>query len=305
MKNFKFYLLAAFAALNLISCNDNDDADEQVSENKVDAYIQFENVFSDHDFNLNHDYTSANNGVLNITALKYMITDITFYGSNGTADYTVPTQESFHIIDASCEATDYKYLTGIPDGTYNKISFRYGVSEEVFELGTEAQGDMLVAANEFGMNWGWTSGYQFLKYEGSYAGNAANTFKVHNGSHGSSSTGHGTANKSVTDAPSRIDNSKLITLAFSNDADILVSDNTSPKVHLKIDVANIFNSTNLIDISEGNIIIDAHKSPKVATNVATMFSVDHIHGTTAVFDIPENEGCGSANPNEETTEHDH
>ncbi len=310
MKNLKSFILGGIAFLSIISCNDDDSPIEEVSEKKVDAYIQFENVFGDNEFNLNHDYSVADANDLNITTLKYMITDIVLYGAEGTEDYTASTQESFHIVDQSCEETAYKYLTNVPNGTYNKISIRYGVSEEVFELGTDAQGEMLEVAQEMGMNWSWTVGYRFLTYEGVYDGQHANTFKVHNGSHGSSSTGHGShgahAAKVGTEEPaSRVDNSKVITLEFPNESEILVSDETSPKVHLKVDVSKILKSTHTLDVSEGNIIIDTHKSPKVAENVATMFSIAHIHPTSDDFELPEAVGCGSSNPNDNDGHTDH
>ena len=306
MNNLKYLILGLFAVLSIISCTSNEDDNMEVSEHKVDAYIQFENVFGSSEFYLNNDYSTADNVELNISMLKYMITDIIFFGSNGTADYAVSTQESFHIVDQSCDATKYKYLTGIPNGTYSKISIRYGVSEEIFELGTDAQGEMLIAAKEFGMNWSWTAGYRFLTYEGFYGGNAMNTFKVHNGSHGSSMAHHkgSYTAKETDDMPMRIDNSKVIVLEFPNETAILVSDETSPKVHLKVDISKILNSTNVLDITEGNIIIDEHKSPKIAENAATLFSVAHLHPTDPNFDVPTIESCAASNPNEDHGQHE-
>jgi hypothetical protein len=305
MKYLKNIFLGGIAFLIVSACDSNDDTLQQLSENKVDVYIQFDNEFDINDFQLKKNYSVANANDINISTLKYLITDIVFYGVSGTENYTVPTQESFHIVDASCESTAYKYFTNIPDGKYNKISIRYGVSEEVFELGSDAQGEMLLKAKEMGMNWSWTVGYRFLTYEGTYDGNHANSFKVHNGSHGSSSGGHGLHShaKEENETQTRIDNSKVITMEFPNDSEILVSDATSPKVHLKVDISKILKGSYTLDVSEGNIIIDAHKSPKVAENIATMFSIGHIHPTDPNFDLPEIENCESSNPNDDHATH--
>ncbi len=318
MKNLKKIAFLAITAITLTACNTNDDTltnPNTTNEAKVDAYLQFENVFEDQLFALNKDYETTNNGVLNITTLKYIVTDITLHGADGTDDYSASTQESFHIVDQSCEASKFKYLTKVPNGKYTKVTLRYGVSEAVHEQGAAAQGAMLLAAQDAGLFWGWTTGYRFMTYEGTY-NNGAGTFKVHNGSHGSSTEGHGHGDHShgaekVTKinndvAPTRIDNSKEIVLDFSDEGEILVSDQTSPKIHLKIDVAQILDNTsndeNDLDVSKGDIIIDTHKSPKVAENVSKMFAIAHIHPTDVNFDIPNIETCTGTNPND--TAHD-
>lgn len=313
MKIFKKMAFIALTILLITSCTD--DETTNVSENKVDAYIQFDHIFGEDDFELNHSFDSGTSvGDVKISNLQYIITDITLHGSDGTADYTATTQESFHIVDAACSQTAYKYLTNVPDGTYDGVTFRYGVNEEIYEEGADAQGSMLETATDAGLFWGWTAGYKFLSYEGTY-GTEGSIFKVHNGSHGSSTTEHDATEGDETVhvatethakiADTRIDNSKLITIDFSSDGVILVSDETSPKIHLAVDVKNILNSTNVIDISEGDIIIDAHKSPLVSENISTLFSVNHIHSTDSNFDLPEDEDCeSSTNPND-TEEHDH
>lgn len=317
MKFFKNLAFTAITICALTSCS-NDDENE-VSASKVDAYIQFEQVFGDDNFKLNQDFESANNGTLNITTLKYIITDVVLHGAQGTEDVSVPTEESFHIVDQSCESTLNKYFTNIPNGTYNKVTFRYGVSDAVQNSGTGAQGTMLTLAKAAGLNWGWTLGYRFMTFEG-ISSNKEGTFKVHNGSTGAlvSETAHTTSVKN--DAPDhgghehasgeRIDNSQLITLDFSDEGNILVSDTTSPKIHVKVDVAKILSSTHILDISEDDIIIDAHKSAQVAKNVASMFSIAHIHPTDINFEKPEVHECkDTSNPNEQGghshDDHDH
>lgn len=304
MKILKKMAFIAISTVALISCN-NDDA-LSTSEKKVDAYIQFESVFGDKEFDLNTDYTSTNNGTLNISTLKYIITDIKLFGTEGTSNFEVSTQESFHIVDQSCQASLNKYLTNIPNGKYNKVSFRYGVSDKIQNAGTDAQGDMLVAADAAGLSWGWTLGYRFMTYEG-FSSKKEEHFKVHNGSTGAIKTETTHASKINNDAPgghghtsgARVDNSQIIEIDFSSDGVILVSDNTSPKIHLKVDIAKILSSTHSLNVAEGDIIVDAHKSAKVAENVATAFTFEHIHPTDVNFELPEIKNCnGTSNPNE-------
>ncbi|MGY5351284.1 MbnP family protein [Wenyingzhuangia sp. IMCC45533] len=334
MKNLKIWALVALTTIGLTSCNNNDDSiDDQTSltgnelngngiipavGEKIDAYIQFESVFNGSSFSLNKDLQSANNGVLKVSTFKYIVTDIVLHGTDGTTDYKPSTIESFHIVDQSCNQTDYKYLTKVPNGKYNKVSLRYGISEEVHELGAGAQGEMLLAAQEAGLFWGWTTGYRFMTYEGSFNGNAG-TFRVHNGSHGSAASGHGhgaltsrvnhngdphDSEEEIKEKPTRIDNSKVITLDFSSEGVILVSDDTSPKIHLSIDVAKILdnssdNDNDLYLSQNPNIIIDTHNSPKVAKNISQMFSVAHIHATDPVIRVPAINSCKDVNPNDE------
>lgn len=340
MRNlFKVAFMIATAFVYIACNNDDNSGTEKNLQTKVDTYIQFENVFNNNTFELGKDYVTTSNRIVNISALKYMITDIVLKGAEGTEDIALSTQESFHIVDQACDVTFKKYLTNIPDGRYSQISFRYGVSEEVHEKGTDYQGDMLVAAKKFGMDWGWTLGYRFLTYEGTYNDNV---FKIHNGSHGSDIGGHGhgvqnnethshvenihdkhsiahkqdptgehviqhekAEDKSTHDSdPARIDNSKVITLDFSNEGAILVGENTSPKIHLKIDIAKILEGIETI-VLDGDIILDIDKSPKIANNIKNIFTVDHIHATETLQFLSETlEECETKNAND-VEEHDH
>ncbi|WP_010522402.1 MbnP family protein [Aquimarina agarivorans] len=297
--NLKIAALTAMITV-FVACSSDDDDNSNNPEvdniNKVDAYLEFENVFEGEEFALKTDLNSKNNGVINVTALKYLISEITFYGANGTEDYVMDSNESFHIVDLSCKSTLKKYFTNLPDGNYDRVSFLYGVSEEVHEKGTEAQGNMLVEAKKYGLDWGWTLGYRFLTYEGTYDGDKEKIFRVHNGSHGSSNE----------ENVSRVENSKKIVIDFSDKGMILVSDKTSPKVHLSIDVSKILSNTNEIKLADydGRLIINPN-STLVSSNIESMFVLDHIHATDPNFEIPTDNECeGVSNPNDDGHGHD-
>lgn len=295
--------LWAISTLAFISCGDDDSTTVIANKNKADAYIQFENTFDGRAFELNKDYETSTNGTINVSTLKYLISDIKFFGVEGTKDYTLPTEVSFHIVDQSCEATLKKYITSLPNGTYNKVSLLYGVSEEIHEKGTESQGTVLATAKAFGMDWGWTLGYRFLTFEGTFGTDHKQNFTVHNGSHGSTTGGNGHGHE-AKGLDNRIVNSKTITIDFSNTNGILVSDETSPKVHLNIDIAKILKGQHDLKLSDydGTIVI-RDESTLVAQNIVTAFDLDHIHATDPNFNVPVLEECKTSNPNEGG--HDH
>lgn len=314
MNFLKITAVLCIAAITLSCDDDNNNSYIVNPENKVDAYIEFENVFDNATFELGKTYQTEVNGAVKVTTLRYIITDITLKGNNGTPDFNATTQESFHIVAQDCEATKYKYLNNVPNGTYNSIAFRYGVKEEVFEQGTESQGDMLLAARKFGLDWGWTLGYRFLTFEGNFGAEQI-PFKIHNGNYTPPAEGEENSHSNVhsnkiplanavqhsePNENGRIENSKNIELFFPNDGEILVSDNTSPKVHLKLDVAKILDGFTKIDLSKGsNIIIDVERSPDVADNVDQAFSIAHIHGTDPEIALPTTTECEiNDNPND-------
>ena len=75
---------------------------------------------------------------------------------------------------------------------------------------------------------------------------------------------------------SSLDNYKEFTVDLPTKA--LVSSNLSPIVHFKVDANQILDGQYKILLSEKSVVmIDEVKSPQIATNAATMFSVDHIH----------------------------
>jgi hypothetical protein len=63
----------------------------------------------------------------------------------------------------------------------------------------------------------------------------------------------------------------------------LVRTNITPQIHIIADLSKVLNSTNVIKLSDNNsngmgaMIMGGANLPLITQNVATMFTVDHVH----------------------------
>ena len=259
-----YKILAITLVLTLVvSCSSDDDtATELTGENSVT--LEFDNSFGSDDLLLaTSSYTNSQNETLIITRLNYIVSNFRLTNDQGET-FTYEKDDSYFVTSEETGDTEV-VLENIPAGTYVSITFGVGVDQEKYLQGAEGQGDFLTVAEETNMMWSWQAGYKFLNYEGSFTSETvteATDFKVHMGSHGSS-----------------LDNYKEVTLSLDTDA--LVSDEMSPIIHLVADANAILDGENKLSLTEQSVImVSEEKSPQVATNTASMFSVDHVHNGT-------------------------
>ena len=247
----------------LSSCSSaNDETTELSGANSVT--LEFDNSVGTDDLLLaTSSYTNSQDETLTITRLNYIVSNFRLTNDIGEV-FTYEKDDSYFITSEETSSTEV-LLQNIPAGRYVSVTFGIGVDQEKYLQGAEGQGNFLTVAEESNMMWSWQAGYKFLNFEGTFTSTTVTEetdFKVHMGSHGSS-----------------LDNYKEVTLSLGTDA--LVSDDISPIIHLIADANAILDGDNKLSLTEQSVImVSEEKSPKVALNTASMFSVDHVHNGT-------------------------
>lgn len=262
MKNSIKLLSALFliGAITLSSCKK--DPDEEPAPTPTPAAttgsiaLHFENMVGDSALVFHTEsYVTANNDTFTVSMFKYYISNIVLTKVGGG---TYTESESYHLIDAADLLTGDITLPNVPFGDYNGISFKIGVDSLRNVSG--AQTGALDPAN--GMFWSWSSGYIMMKFEGNSPQSTAgsNALLFHTGGFS------GTNNVIKTVSPS-----------FGIDV-ATVTSSTTPEIHFKTDILEIFTSPNTVDFSVLNTIHMAGANAKtIADNYADMFTVEHIH----------------------------
>lgn len=255
--------LALAAIITITACsNDNDEAITGTGA----LTLEFDNAFKANDLILTSQAnTTANNEVLKISTVKYIVSNIVLTKEDGTT-FTYPKSESYFIIDEATPASLEAQLKNIPAGNYTKVKFGIGVDKAQWELGATGQGDFLTKAQAAKMMWSWTAGYKFLAFEGTFTSSTVTTptsFMIHTGQTG-------------TDY-----NYTEITLDLATKA--LVRTNITPQVHIITDISKVVDGTNTIKLTDNNMggmgamIMSGSKLALITANVNQMFKVDHVH----------------------------
>lgn len=263
MKNLIYKAIAVLALSATFTACSNDDETISGTGNLV---IEFDNSFKGDDLILyTQANTTASNEVLKISSIKYIISNIVLTKEDGTT-FTYPKSESYFIVNEADIATHILNLKDVPAANYTKVTFGVGVDKEQWDAGATGQGDFLATAQAAGMMWSWSAGYKFVAFEGTFTSATVTTpvpFKVHTGQTG-------------TDY-------NYTTVALDLQTKALVRSTITPQIHIITDLAKILNSTNVIKLSDNNPngtganIMGGANLPLVTANVATMFSVDHVH----------------------------
>lgn len=74
-------------------------------------------------------YTNAAGNEYLITEVKYFISDITFYRNNGSIKVIQDWKDIFYVDENIPETKTIRFFDQIPAGTYDSISFIFGISE--------------------------------------------------------------------------------------------------------------------------------------------------------------------------------
>ena len=263
MKNLVYKALAVLAlSTTFIACS----SEEETISGTGNLAIEFDNSFKGDDLILDTQAnTTASNEVLKISAIKYIISNVVLTKEDGST-FTYPKSNSYFIVNEADVASHILNLKDIPAANYTKLTFGIGVDKEQWSAGADGQGDFLAKAQAAGMMWSWSAGYKFIAFEGTFSSDAVSTavpFKVHTGQTG-------------TDY-----NYTTVSLDLKTKA--LVRGAVTPQIHIIADLAKILNSTNVIKLADNNPngtganIMGGANLPLITQNVATMFSVDHVH----------------------------
>jgi hypothetical protein len=218
--------------------------------------IEFEGMVGDSDLVLSaQTYTNQAGNTFNITLCKYYISNIKLT-KNDNSVWSEP--NSYHLIDYSDALSTIVEIPNVPYSDYKAIEFMIGVDSARNVSG--AQTGALDPVK--GMFWSWNSGYIMAKMEGTSPQSTAtaNKLTIHVGGFSGS-------------------NSVLKTVSPSFNGNVAkVTSAITPKIHLKCDIMEWFQSPNTISFSTLNTVhMPGTDAKKVGDNYADMFSVEHIH----------------------------
>ncbi len=252
----KIALLFLSIGLTILSCKNDDELpkDDQTDLTYGTAILEFNNTINNEGVELSAiTYSNTNNENYTISELKYIISNIVLIKSNGeTFDY--PVERSYFLINEDVIDSKKVNLADIPTGEYTKIKFGFGVDQSNYPLNGMA--NFIPTAEESNMLWSWSAGYIFFKFEGSYSSDNVTDagYMIHIGSHGTN-----------------LDNYKEVTLTLPNT--LSVTETSSPEVVINADIAKVFDGTNTHSLqSKNDIQMDPVNAPKIAENIAAMFS---------------------------------
>ncbi|MBU2940779.1 hypothetical protein KO494_14620 [Lacinutrix sp. C3R15] len=261
------YTFALLLSVTLASCstdNDDDNGSEDLSGQTGELILKFDNGVGDQDFIFGTSYSKSNNESFKLETLKYIVSNVRFTDSEGNV-FTYPTEENVFIVnelDGNTAGEIYVTLNDVDAADYVSVTFGVGIDQDRFLLGAEGQGAFLDEASEEGMLWSWATGYRFIRLDGTYSSDTVTDapVNIHMGSVGTS-----------------LDNYREVTLSFPNT--VLVRETTSPQVHIKADIAKVFDGTTSVNFADGydQVHTDNVETPIIADNVNGMFSVHHVH----------------------------
>jgi len=262
MKFIKITFALVLCAV-ITSCSTTDNP-ENLDGQTGDIVIKFDNGVGDQDFIFGASYNKQNNESFKLETLKYIVSNIRFKDNEGNT-FMYPSEKNVFIIseaNANAAGEILVTLNDVDAANYTEVTFGIGIDQDRFALGANGQGDFLTHAESEGMLWSWATGYKFIKFDGAYSTQTATDegLSLHMGSVGTS-----------------LDNYKETTLSLPND--VLVREDKTPEIHIKADILLAFDGVTSVNFADGydQVHVDALETPIIATNVASMFSVHHVH----------------------------
>jgi hypothetical protein len=201
-----------------------------------------------------YHWVNANGDSFYVNSYKYYISNIRFTDNNGN---TWSESESYHLIDASNQASCSFLVSGIPVGNYTSVQYMIGVDSARNVSG--AQTGALDPANN--MFWTWSTGYIMAKLEGksnmSTASSNNITFHI---------AGYQGANATQ----------RIVSPAFGSFT-ANATESTIPVIHIKSDVLEWFVNPSLVRFNITNYIMSTGaNSTMMADNYSDMFTVTGI-----------------------------
>ncbi len=181
MKNILYHIyISVILGLLFSACSDSENVDNVTEPGTLT--IIMDNKFGDEAIALAQEYTSANGDKINFTRFEYIISNVTLIDDTGSS-YLIP--DSYFIMgqrNATSSTRELIDLKDIPVGTYTGIKFSVGVDPTTnANTDTYEKGDLQAG---IGMDWGWASGYKFIRWDGTYFNDNENNdinFSLHIG----------------------------------------------------------------------------------------------------------------------------
>jgi len=266
------FMLFIGAALMVACSNDSDDipVDPGLTAGTGRMLLQFDNIAGNEDLVLdNKTYSNSSGEDLTISKFNYFVSNFKLVRDDGQT-YTIPQDSSyFRIVEADAKSQTVA-LNRLPKGNYTGIEYIVGVDSLRSVSGIEKRGGALDPSGDMagdGMYWAWTSGYIFVKLEGSSskASSPNGKFYYHIGFYG------GFENKDKT-----VNNIKNIKIDFAGNKAVVRGDSV-PQVRITADVLKVFNGPNPVSVVKNpSIMFDFTLSSGVANNYKSMFGFGEI-----------------------------
>ncbi|MBL0342358.1 MAG: hypothetical protein IPP71_16500 [Bacteroidetes bacterium] len=207
-------------------------------------------------FYLDSTYTNENGDQFTATLFKYYISNIRLVKTDNSI-VTLP--NTYFLVNQDDEESMAIKMDSLPLGLFKSIKFMIGVDSTRNVSG--AQTGALDPTN--GMFWSWTTGYIFLKLEGTspVIPTVSNEFTFHIG-------GFKGANI----------NYKELEIPFNGDI-LTLNYNKQPELHFVVDVLEIFKNPTTINLATfpSTVMSPNASASSLATNYADMFTYDHMH----------------------------
>ena len=257
LKKFGFAALATLLSMIIFtSCEETSD-DKPTNPNdpaiKGDFVLEFENIFKSGEINFGTEYTTSQNEALTFNKLRYYISNIKLEKMTGTV---WAEEESYHLVDHAVPSSQMISIKDVPAGEYHKISYMIGVDSARNVSGAQ-EGALSPANNMF---WTWNTGYIFVKIEGTSPEAADNTFSYHIGGFA------GEKNALETNTH------------MMHDHVLNINPDATPQVHIKVDIAEIFNGHHGVSVANMNKVhMPGEMAKELAHSFSEAFSLDHIH----------------------------
>lgn len=196
------------------------------------------------------NYTNSAGNTFNVSILKYYLTNIVLKKADGTT-WTQP--DSYYLINQATPSSMSIHIPGVPVANYTEMQFMIGVDAPRNTAG--AQTGALDPVNA--MFWDWNTGYIMAKLEGTspQSTDANNKIVFHMGGF--------TGPKNVL---------RTVSVVFPNQA--MVTKTQEPKVYLKADILEWFQTPTPVDFSTLNhIMTPGTDASMIADNYSDMFTV--------------------------------
>lgn len=117
------------------------------------------------------NYVNQHGDTFRVNTYKYYISNIRLTRNDGTV---FSESNSYHLIDASVPSSCAFHISGLPEGSYQNISFMIGV-DSLHNVSGAQSGDLDPTK---GMFWDWTSGYIMAWMDGTSPQSPATANKI-------------------------------------------------------------------------------------------------------------------------------
>lgn len=225
------------------------------AESTVPITIEFENLVGTEKLAFGKNYFSPKGDSFSVSIFNYFISNIVLVKSDNSI-YSEP--NSYHLLKHSSPSTSLITLPSVPAGSYKAIRFMLGVDSTANASGAKTGDlDQSIAGS---MYWTWSSGYIFMKFEGSSpkSGDAGRFLSYHIG-------GYGGVNKAQRN------------FDLSLGGSVVNFTSGSPAIRLSVDVNELFKNPVTIDFFTMHTYLSVGPNAKLmADNYADMIRLKEI-----------------------------